>query len=113
MISHITIKNMSNNANNIVATLSGLHIIVASTICIIPTFENGNFTYTAYIRVQEWADSDLACAIVRAIKDGKKTQIYIKDTMQIWELEATLPADLCYTSEHRFRNWMSEMKQHT
>jgi hypothetical protein len=104
---------MSNNANNIVATLSGLHIIVASTICLFPTFENGNFTYTAYIRVQEWADSDLACAIVRAIKDGKKTQIYVKDTMQIWELEETLHEDLCYTNGNRFRDWMTEMKQHT
>jgi hypothetical protein len=113
MISHITIKNMSNNAHNIVATLSGLHIIVASTICLFPTFENGKFTYTAYIRVQEWADSDLAYAIIRAIKDGKKTQIYIKHTQEIWELEETLHAELCYTNGYRFRNWMSEMKQCT
>ena len=105
MISYITIKNMSNDASNITATLSGLHIIVASTIRLYPTFENGKFT--AHIRVQEWADSDLAYAIIRAIKDKKKTQIYIKHTQEIWELEETLLADLYYTRGKRGYNWMS------
>ena len=109
MISHVTIKNMSNDAAAIAATLKGLDFFVASKICLFPIFENGKFTYTAYIKVGEWMDCNMAYVVVKAMKDGKNTVAYVKELGQLWELKQTTQADMCYTEDARFSNWTTEI----
>lgn len=110
MISHITIKNMSFKANaaEISATLKGLDFFVCSKICLFPIFENGKFIYTAYIKVAEWMDCDMAYAVVKAIKDGKNTTAYIKETQELWELEKTSAEEICYTEDAKYLKWTTE-----
>ncbi len=108
MISHVTIKNMSNDAAAIAATLKGLDFFMTSKICLFPVFENGKFTYTAYIKVGEWMDCNMAYVVVKAMKDGKNTVAYVKETGGLWELKQTTPADMCYTEDARFNQWTTE-----
>ena len=109
MISHVTIKNMSNDAAAIDATLKRLDFFATSKICLFPAFENGKFTYTAYIRVGEWIDCNMAYVVVKAMKDGKNTVAYVKELGQLWELKQTTQADMCYTEDARFSNWTTEI----
>ena len=108
MISHVTIKNMSNDAASIAATLKELDFFMTSKICLFPIFENGKFTYTAYIKVGEWMDCDMAYVIVKAMKDGKNTVAYVKQTGQLWELKQTTAEDMCYTEDAKFNQWTTE-----
>ncbi len=108
MISHVTIDNMNNDASAIAATLKKLDFFIASKICLFPLFENGKFKYTAYIKVGEWMDCDMAYNVVRAMKDGKNTVAYVKDTEQLWELKMTTDADICYTEDARYNKWTTE-----
>jgi hypothetical protein len=109
MISHITINDIPNDAAFIAATLKGLNLLISSKICLFPLFENGKFKYTAYIRVFEWIDCDAAYSVVKAMKGGKKTVAYIKDTQELWELQKTAPNDVCYTEDARFKKWITVM----
>ena len=110
MISHVTIKNLSMNANaaDISATLKGLNFFTSSKICLFPMYENGNFTYTAYIKVAEWMDCDMAYTVVKAIKDGKNPVAYIKETQELWNLEKTAAANISYTEDARYLKWSTE-----
>ena len=99
---------MSNDANAIAGTLKKLDFLIASKICVFPTFENNRLKYTAYIKVGEWMDCDMAYSVVRAMKDGKRTAAYIKETQQIWELEQTAGADIVYTESPNFQKWTTE-----
>ena len=109
MISHITINNIPNDAAFIAATLKSLNLLISSKICLFPLFENGKFKYTAYIRVCEWIDCDAAYSVVKAMKDGKKTVVYIKETRELWELEKTAPDNVSYTEDARFKKWITVM----
>ena len=109
MISHVTIKNMSNDAASIAATLKELDFFMTSKICLFPIFENGKFTYTAYIRVGEWIDCNMAYMVVKAMKDGKNTVAYVKELSQLWELKKTTAEDMCYTEDSRFSKWTTEI----
>ena len=113
MISHITITgatstDMSSSAIDIFATLKELNFLVASRICLFPLFENGTFKYTAYIRVGEWIDCDAAYYLIRAIKDGKKTQAYIAKNQQLWNISKTDNADICHTECDAYTKWTTD-----
>jgi len=93
MISHITICSVPNDATQINNGLS--KYLDASKICVFPSFENNKLTYTAYIQVREWSDCDAAYNIIKAMKDGKRVRIYV--LFQLWDITATVPADLWLT----------------
>jgi hypothetical protein len=110
MISHITIDNMvANSADEIARVLKAdLKYLYASRICLFPRFENGVFSYTAYIKVGEWVDCDAAYYMIRAMKDGKRTQIYVKKG-QLWDISVTAEADICHTNgSDAYKKWTTE-----
>jgi len=112
MISHITIDNMvANSAVEIARVLKeDLKFLYASRICLFPRFADGVFRYSAYIRVGEWVDCDAAYNVIRAMKDGKRTQVYVKKSAQMWDISMTAEADICHTADgsDAFKKWTTE-----
>jgi hypothetical protein len=110
MISHITIDNMvENSAVEIARVLKeDLMFLYASRICLFPQFVDGVFSYTAYIKVGEWVDCDAAYYMIRAMKDGKRTQLYVKKG-QLWDISITATADIYHTDgSDAFERWTTE-----
>jgi hypothetical protein len=109
MISHITINNMGSKSATEIARIlkEDLKFLCASRMCLFPQFVDGVFKYTAYVVVGEWLDCDAAYYMVRAMKDVKKTQVYIKKGEQLWDISMTTDADICHT-EGGFEKWTTE-----
>jgi hypothetical protein len=110
MISHVTINNIAGGAVEIARILKeDLKFMYASRICLFPRFVDGVFRYTAYIRVGEWIDCDAAYNVIRAMKDGKRTQAYVKKDEQLWDISMTATADICHTDgSNGFKKWTTE-----
>ena len=107
MISQITIRSVPNDATLI---NSGLNkYLDASKICVFPSFENNKLTYTAYIQVREWTDCDAAYNIIKAMKDGKRVRIYVAELEQLWDITATITADLWLTGG--VNRWITEFEK--
>lgn len=99
MISQITIRSTEDMVPNDATLINnGLkEYLDASRICVFPIFENNKLTYTAYIQVREWSDCDAAYNIIKAMKDGKRVRIYVAGLFQLWDITATVRADLWLT----------------
>ena len=99
MISQITIRSTEDMVPNDATLINnGLkEYLDASRICVFPIFENNKLTYTAYIQVREWSDCDAAYNIIKAMKDGKRVRIYVAELFQLWDITATVRADLWLT----------------
>jgi len=110
MISHITIDNVANSAVEIARVLKeDLKFLYASRICLFPQFVGGVFRYIAYIKVGEWVDCDAAYNVIRAMKDGKRTRVYVKKDEQLWDISMTATADICHTDGgDAFKKWTTE-----
>ena len=99
MISQITIRSTEDMVPNDATLINnGLkEYLDASRICVFPILENNKLTYTAYIQVREWSDCDAAYNIIKAMKDGKRVRIYVAGLFQLWDITATVRADLWLT----------------
>ena len=111
MISHVTINNMkTRDATEIARVLKeDLKFFYATRICLFPQFVDGVFKYTAYVEVGEWVDCDAAYYMIRAMKDAKKTQVYVKKGEQLWDISMTADADICHTEgSDAYKKWTTE-----